>query len=266
MKKSFVLTLCLIISAGHSLLYADGYSGRKEEIQFFGLTFSNLTSVNSGATDNDQLFGAHLSTLRLRSRGGSYSEFGFLYNYSARDTDGVIGIPFPANEKVQDLESDTISFPSRRGYVFRLVREESFEFHLIPSLGASFFWTDIDYNTDESVEPDIKKTRYEGYMVGIDFRLGFDIAMMHRFDNVYVRYGIELDFPLMQFSASRMKKEESKDGIYYADPLRAYSNDFISVADVFKLGTTPYVAIGFRFNDSRWDIFDDVQDASFAKR
>ncbi len=246
MKKGIVLILLIFCVAG---IFSQDHDSNGTNIVFSGLAFSNITSVDSGNTKNEQLFGWTTSTIRERSWGDTYSKFGILYNFSAQSTNGVIGIPFPAGEKILDLDTDALYFPTRQGYAFRPQIAENTEVVLIPSLGVSFFWNDVEYNTDNGND----KTKYSGYLLGVDLSLAFDVSMMHSFSNTYVRYGIELNVPMFQLSASRMKKEISQDGFYYDKPLRAESNDFISLVDIFKLEASPYIAIGIKFKSKRPD-------------
>ncbi len=237
--------------------YEDSDAHKRDSIRFSGLSFSNITSVDSGATKNEQLFGWHTSAIKERRWGDLYTKFGIMYNISAEDSNGVIGIPFPLQEEIDDLDSDTLYFPTKRGYAFRPKISETTEMVLVPSIGVGFLWTDIEYETNNTSSSEY--TMYEGYMIGFDMSIGFDVSMMHRFSNMYLRYGVEVNMPLFQLTASRMKKQESEDGVYYGSALKASSNDFIGIDDVFKFEASPYIAIGFRLN-TKYDGWFEVEE------
>ncbi len=265
MKKIFFIIVFFVIMFQNSLLFSQSDTKREEDIHFMGFSFANVTSVSQSNVDNEQLYGLYTSNLTLKNRGSEYSRFGIMYNYSAQDAKGIIGIPFPEGKELLGLESETLTVPLRHGWVFRPVKSPEFDLLLIPAIGTSFFLTDIEFNTEEESGEE-KFTKYSGYMIGLDMSLAFDVSMLHRFSNIYLRYGVELNFPMLQFSASRMTKESGSDGVYYGNLQKASSDDFLSVVDVFKFEASPYIAIGFRsFSNFFDDPFDEIED-TLAKK
>ncbi len=258
MKKTILLCVFLLCTAG---LFSQQWESNKTNafIHFSGVSFSNVTSFDSDEIENEQLLGWTASTIREKDWGNLYSKFGIMYNFSAQNEKGVIGIPFPNASKPANLNSDNLYIPTRRGYAFRPKIDENTEILLIPSLGLGFLWTGVDYKLIDPSDT-MNQTKYTGYTFGFDFSLGFDVSMMHNFSNMYLRYGIELNVPVFQLSTSHMRKSESSDGgVYYGDTQRASSNNFIGVTDVFKLEASPYIAIGFRFRRGQTNGFDDLE-------
>ncbi len=253
----FIASVTLLFS-----LPGDTDETKLRTVQFSGLAFSNITTFDSGRSDNDQLFGWYTSTLKERPWGETHSKFAIMYNFSAQNTDGVIGIPFPQGETIQNLNSNSLYFPTQRGYTFSSTVSDNAEFLITPTIGFGVFWTLLDYNTTELItapdpaDPDVLQySEYTGYMLGFDMGLGLDIAMIHKFSDVYFRYGLELNIPMFQLSTSRMTKNISDDGVYYGQDLKAKSkHDFYSIADIFKFEVTPYISIGILV-DSVFDSF-----------
>ena len=222
MKKSVVL-FCIILCAFAVPAFADDYL-------YFGFNYSNTLAngnFSHGIGGNFSAIGDYGGAKKV------YAAFGFTADVSSKR---AINSNDLKQLGVKDVNTRFYSIPLRIGYPFMFnVINENNRFLLIPALAFNIHFFHADFMQNLSGY----KIKYD--MSGWGFSLGpsLNIGMDHKFNKIYLRYGLDFDIRFLTLLILDIK--------YTGDIKGSASNTSTdTIANSFMLTTSPYICIGFK--------------------
>nr|DAK79838.1 MAG TPA: Ail/Lom protein [Bacteriophage sp.] len=222
MKKIAVL-LCIIFCIFATSAFADDYL-------YFGFNYSNTLAngnFSHGIGGNFSAIGDYGGAKKV------YAAFGFTADISSKR---AINNNDLKTIGVKDINARFYSIPLRIGYPFMFnVVNENNRFLLIPALAFDIHFLHADF----SQRKDGYKINYD--MSGWGFSIGtsLDIGMDHKFNKIYLRYGLDFDIRFLTLLLLDIKYTGDITG-----STSTTSTD--TIANSFMLTTSPYICIGFK--------------------
>ena len=222
MKKVIIL-LCIILCTFATPAFADDYL-------YFGFNYSN--TIASGKFSHG--IGGNFSA--IGDYGGAkkvYAALGFTADISSKR---AINSNDLKTLGVKDVNARFYSIPIRIGYPFMFnVINENNRFLLIPALAFDLHFFHADFMQKLSGY----KIKYD--LSGWGFSLGsaLDIGMDHKFNKIYLRYGLDFDIRFLTLLLLDVK---------YTGDIKGSTSTSLTdtIANSFMLTTSPYICIGFK--------------------
>ncbi len=199
----------------------------------FGFNYS--PTISDGGTSH--AIGGHFAAIGDYSDAFKiYAAIGFSGDVTNRDsflTDDLKKLG------VKDFESKFFAVPLRIGYPFLVRIGGGTQLQIIPALAFDLQFFKCKFRQVLFVYDTPYKVNYDmsgwGYSLGISANVG----MQHRLGKVYLRYGIDVDFPFMTMILYKAKFSGAVSG-------NMDDSSVTTIMDALSVTLSPYVSVGFR--------------------